>query len=107
MRTILRLSALTVVVLSLALWFFGGPNLGRTKGAVSVAREDPVTGQRVQVRERRFLPGVDFLGISLAAAALLFGGSWAFRGRPSGAPAGERRAGAGAAAADAPPRSER
>jgi hypothetical protein len=79
MRTILRLSALAVVVMSLALWFFSGPNLGWTKTSVPIAQKEPTTGQDNQIGEKRFLPGVDFLGLGLIAAGILFGSSCFFR----------------------------
>jgi hypothetical protein len=78
-RTILRLGALFVALVTLVLWLFGGPNTGFTKTSVMVRTVDPVTDQEIITWEKRFLPGVEFLGGGLLAGALLFGGSLLFR----------------------------
>ena len=81
MRTILRLGALAVALVSLVLWFFGGPNLGWTKTTIDRIETDPVTGIEGHFPEKRFVPGVDFLGASLVVAGLLAGTSLLFRKR--------------------------
>jgi hypothetical protein len=83
MRTILRLAALFVTLVTLVLWLFGGPNTGFTKTSVQVKTVDPVTDQDIITWEKRFLPGVDFLGGGLLAGALLFGASFIFRRKTS------------------------
>ena len=75
---VLRLSALAIALVSLVLWFFGGPNLGWTKTSVPIAKVDPVTDQPYQEWEKRFVPGLDFLGASFLGAALLAGTSFLF-----------------------------
>jgi hypothetical protein len=80
MRTKLRLIALAVAFLSLAFWFFGGPNWGWTKTTVVNWQVDAVTEIHYPIIEKRFIPGVDVLALALIAAAALFGGSfWARR----------------------------
>ena len=79
MRTGIRLVALAVLVVCLALWFFGGMNRGWTKTSVELARVDEVTGLTGYVTEQRFLPGVDFLAAGGLAAGLLWGCSFLFR----------------------------
>ena len=79
MRTILRLSALAVALVGLALWFFGGPNLGWTRTTDVREELDPVTGLVGRFPEARFVPGVDFLAASLGLAGALAGGSFFFR----------------------------
>lgn len=86
MRTILRLAALFIALVTLVLWLFGGPNTGWTKTSVQVKTVDPVTDQDIITWERRFLPGVDFLGGGLLAGALLFGASFLFRRKTSSLP---------------------
>ncbi len=81
MRTSLRVLAIGVALVSLALWFFGGPNLGWTKTRVIRIEKDPVTDIEGRFEEKRFVPGVDFLGASLAGAGLLAGASFFFRGK--------------------------
>jgi hypothetical protein len=76
MRLVLRLTALSIIILTLVLWFFGGMNLGRTKTTVMEIQKDLVTGIDFPVSESRFLPGLDFLGcgsaFGLVAVAVSF-----------------------------------
>jgi hypothetical protein len=81
MRTGFRLVALGVAVVTLALWFFGGPNPGWTKTRVAVPIQDEITGLEGVRWEHHFLPGVDFLVGGFAAAGALWGVSFAFRKR--------------------------
>lgn len=74
MRTGFRLAALGVAVVTLTLWFFGGPNLGWTRTRV------PVSGEGGTRWEQRFLPGLDFVAGGLAITGILFAISFAFRG---------------------------
>jgi len=83
MRTVLRLAALFVSLVTLVLWLIGGPNLGWTKTSVMVKTIDPVTEQDEIKWEKRFLPGVDFLCGGLLAGAVLFGASFLFRKKSS------------------------
>ncbi|MDB6109947.1 MAG: hypothetical protein JWR69_1697 [Pedosphaera sp.] len=78
MRTKLRWAALVLALVVLALWFFGGPNLGWTKNSVTHKEKDPVTEIEVDVFVKRWVPGVDFLGGGLVVAALLAGSSFLF-----------------------------
>ena len=79
MRTALRLCALALALVCLALWFFGGPNWGWTKTSVAVPIHDPVTDMTGTVWHKRFVPGVDFLVEGLAVAALVAGLSFLIR----------------------------
>lgn len=81
MRTALRLIALCLLLVTLALWFFGGMNPGRTQNVVAVSHRDAVTGQEHIVREHRFLPGWDFLLLASVLAGGLFGFSFFVPGR--------------------------
>lgn len=79
MRTGCRIAALGAVVVTLALWFFGGPNFGWTKTRVPVTVKDELTGLEGVNWEKRFLPGLDFLGAGLAAGLVLWTAGFAFR----------------------------
>lgn len=83
MRIILRLAALFAALVTMVVWLFGGPNLGWTKTSVMVKTIDAVTEQDDIKWEKRFLPGVDFLGGGLATGAVLFGTSFLFRKKAS------------------------
>ena len=82
MRTGFRLAALGVLTVTLALWFFGGPNLGWTKTSVAVPFKDDITGIDAVRWEQRFLPGLDFLAGGLVTSAVLLAISFAGR-KPS------------------------
>ena len=79
MRLALRLAALAVALVTLALWFFGGPNLGWTKTTVDRIEVDPVTGLEGRFPEKRLVAGVDFLAVGLLGALVLGGTSFVFR----------------------------
>jgi len=78
MKTILRLAALFIALVTLVLWLFGGPNMGFTKTSRQVKTIDPVTEQEIINWEKCFLPGVEFLGGGLLTGVLLFGTSFFF-----------------------------
>ena len=79
MRTGLRVVALFLVLVTLVLWLFGGPNLGWTKTSAMQKTVDPVTDQEVVTWEKRFLPGIDFVVGGLTVASIVFGASFVFR----------------------------
>jgi hypothetical protein len=79
MKRILKLLALLVLVAAAATWLVTGANRGWTKTSVMVKTPDPVTGIEGISYEKKFLPGVDFLGVAFAAAGLLAGASLCFR----------------------------
>jgi hypothetical protein len=84
MRTFLRIAALLLALGVTAFWFFGGPNPGWTKNSVTHMVKDPVTEIEGPVYEKRFVPGIDFLGGGLLASAVLAGASFCFRDRRGG-----------------------
>jgi hypothetical protein len=90
MRTTFRLAALFVALVTLVLWLFGGPNTGFTKTSVPVNTIDPVTDQEIITWDKRFLPGVEFLGGGLLVGAVLFGVSFFFRKNTSPVTEGSR-----------------
>ena len=83
MRTRLRLAALLLLVAAVATWLATGANRGWTKTSVPVAKKDPVTELEYQDFEKRFSPGVDFLGAALLGAGVLGGASFLFRKKPT------------------------
>ena len=80
-KRVLRMVALVLLVGGLATWVATGANRGWTKTSVPVQRTDEVTGLTVDDYQKRFVPGVDFLGavalgsVLLAGASLLIGKS--------------------------------
>jgi hypothetical protein len=82
MRNALRLLALVLVTGALVVWLGSGANCAWTKTSVPLKTLDSVSGIEGIKYERRFVPGVDFLGAAALGAAVLAGASWCFRPRP-------------------------
>jgi len=78
MKKILQRFAALVLLTAGTLWLATGANPGWTKTSVAVKTLDPVTGIEGITYERKFLPGVDFVGAALGGAALLAGASLFF-----------------------------
>ncbi len=79
MKSFLRLLALLVFVGALVAWFGTGANRGWTKTSEPVKTMDDVTGIEGITYQKRFVPGLDFLGASMLGAGLLTGVSFLFR----------------------------
>jgi hypothetical protein len=79
MKKILQSLALLVMLAAGATWLATGANRGWTKTSVAVKTLDPVTGIEGISYEKKFLPGVDFLGAAALGAGLLAGASLFFR----------------------------
>ena len=79
MKRILQLLAVLVLLAAGATWLATGANRGWTKTSVVVKTLDPVTGIEGISYEKKFLPGVDFLGATVLGAGVLAGASLFFR----------------------------
>ena len=79
MKRILQLVALLIVLVAAATWLATGANRGWTKTSVAVKTLDPVTGIEGISYEKKFLPGMDFLGAAALGAGVLAGASLFFR----------------------------
>ena len=82
MKTFTRILALVVVRGSLSLWLATGASRGWTRTSVPVKQVDADTGIEGVTYERRFVPGVDFLGAALLVAGTLGGFSFLCRNQP-------------------------
>ena len=82
MKRTLQILALAVVVATGVLWVATGANKGWTKTSVEVKTVDEVTGLEGRDYQKRFVPGVDFVGAALLGAGLLAGASLLFRNKP-------------------------
>jgi hypothetical protein len=78
-RPILLILAGALVPAALVFWLVTGANRGWTKTSVPVTRTDEVTGISVDDYQKRFVPGVDFLGAALLGSGFLAGASFLFR----------------------------
>lgn len=83
MTKTLRILALVLAATAAVIWLATGGNRGWTKTSVPTKAVDEVTGLESITYERRFVPGVDFLGAALLGAALLAAGSFLFRQHPT------------------------
>lgn len=79
MKRTLQLLAALVLVAGLGLWLAAGANCGWTKTSVQQRTLDEIIGIEKITYEKRFVPGVDFLGATLLGAAALAGTSFFFR----------------------------
>ena len=79
MKKILQLLAVLVLLAAGTTWLATGTNRGWTKTSVAVKTLDPVTGIEGISYEKKFLPGVDFLGAAALGAGVLAGASLFFR----------------------------
>jgi hypothetical protein len=78
-KTVLRAFSALLLLAAIALWLATGANRGWTKTTVPVKKTDEVTGITVDDYQKRFVPGVDFLGAALLGSVLLAGASFLFR----------------------------
>ena len=81
MRTAARLVALVLMLGALVFWGSAGANRGWTKTSVPVRTLDEITGIEAITYEKRFVPGVDFLGAAGLGAMGLTAVSFLFRKR--------------------------
>ncbi len=79
MRKILLLIAALVLLIAGTTWLVTGANRGWTKTSVEVKTLDEVTGIEGITYQKKFLPGVDFLGAAVVGAGVLAGASFLFR----------------------------
>jgi len=79
MKKTLQIMAVLVVLAAGAAWLATGASRGWTKTSVMVKTLDPVTGIEGISYEKKFLPGVDFLGAAFGVAGALAGTSFVFR----------------------------
>jgi len=71
MKRNLRIVSLVFALLSVSAWVFLGANRGWTRTSVPTRTVDEVTGIEGIQYQKRFVPGVDFLGCALMVAGLM------------------------------------
>ena len=79
MKRTFKILALVVVLGAVGTWLVTGANRAWTKTEVQVKTLDEVTGIEGISYQKKFQPGVDFLGAAFGGAALLAGVSLFFR----------------------------
>jgi hypothetical protein len=71
-RLVLRLSAVVVLITTVGFWVVKGSHPGWSQNQVPIKQIDEITGIEFVTYEKRFVPGVDFLGGGTGLAAGLF-----------------------------------
>ena len=79
MKKILLILTAVVLLGTVGTWLVTGANRGWTKTKLAIEKTDPITGIEYPVFQKKFLPGVDFLGAGLIVAVVLGGTSLFFR----------------------------
>jgi hypothetical protein len=80
-KLVLRTAAVLLFLAALVSWLASGANRGWTKTSVPVKQTDEVTGITVDVYQKQFVPGIDFLGAAFLGSAILAGVSLLIRSR--------------------------
>ena len=83
MRTPLRIAALFLALITLALWFFGGLNTGRTHVSEVIRVAGTESQPETISKEVRFRPGLDFLAAGGFLGAGVFATSFLCRKKPN------------------------
>lgn len=82
-RVLLRGLGAFVALFVFCFWAAKGYNTGWTKHQVQVQQVDPVTELEFITYEKRFVPGVEFLGGGIALGVALFAATFLGRRRPA------------------------
>ena len=88
MKTTLRILAAIIVTAACIVWLATGANRGWTKTTVPVKSVDEITGIEGITYERRFVPGLEFLGGACLVAVVLAGASLLFCNKTNQQPKG-------------------
>jgi hypothetical protein len=72
-RVLLRGAGVLVALFIVCFWAAKGYHRGWTRHQVPVKQIDPITEIEYVTYEKRFVPGLDYLGAGLLAGAVLFG----------------------------------
>jgi hypothetical protein len=84
MRQFIRLIALSILLATTLFWLTQGAHREWSQLYTTRTEIDPATQIEYEVREDHYVPGLDFLGLSVLVSFLVFSASFAFRRRPKG-----------------------
>jgi len=71
MRATFLILALLAALAGLIPWVAGGASRGWTKTSVAVEKVDEITGIAYREYQKKFVPGVEFPAVGIAAGAVL------------------------------------
>lgn len=78
LRTLTRLLALFILSTCLSWWWFSGADMGWTKTYVTIPATDEITGIPYEVKQEKFIPGVDFVALGTGLSFAIFAASFLF-----------------------------
>jgi hypothetical protein len=82
-RTITRLLALFILSTCLSWWWFSGADMGWTKTYITIPATDEITSISYEVKQEKFIPGVDFVALGTGLSFAIFAASFLFSKRKS------------------------
>lgn len=68
-RNILRLATVVILLATVGFWAAKGAHTGWSQNQVPLKQTDEITGIEYVTYEKRFVPGVEFLGAGLGVAS--------------------------------------
>jgi len=81
-KSVLRLTGVAIIIAAVGFWLATGGNRGWTKTSVPIKTIDDVTGIEGVSYHKKFVPGVDFLAVTVGLGFLCAGISFLFRTKP-------------------------
>jgi hypothetical protein len=81
-RTATRLLALFILFSCLFWWWFSGADMGWTKTYVTTPTTDEITGIVYEVKQEKFVPGLDFVVGGTGLSFTIFAASFLFSRKP-------------------------
>lgn len=81
-RILLRGAGVLGALFVFCFWAAKGYHRGWSQHQVPVKQVDPITELEYVTYEKRFVPGIDYLGAGLLAGAVVFGATFLGRSRP-------------------------
>lgn len=82
-RVLLRGAGVLLALFTFCFWAAKGYHRGWTQNQVPMKQIDPVTELEFVTYEKRFVPGIDYLGGGIFLGALLFGATFVGRRSPT------------------------
>ena len=82
-RTAARLLALFILSTCLSWWWFSGADMGWTKTYITIPAMDEITGIQYEVKQQKFVPGIDFVAVGTGLSFVIFATTFLFSSKKS------------------------